>query len=263
MIHEVEEVGVVAEGGLNVIVPEIEAEASYGIGIDDDGGGMEAPIKGVKLGDERVGEEEVVMYESAIGISFALGDTPTQGLGGTGQDFGLAGAVLDFDLGGGRTITEAPGVDDGKEAVADLALGGGGELDGDDFAGEGFVEQSPETFTHAGGVHDNVEGVPGFGEGFELTKDGEVVLAGPFNPVKDAVGGVIEGGDGGGVNLGNGKGCGITGGIGEAGGRVGHDGFVLTSEVNEESDPPVVLPRLIGPPPTPPKISDFRGSFKR
>ena len=97
-----------------------------------------------------------------------------------------------------------------EEAVADVAFDGGGEFDGDDFAGEGFVEQCPETFADAGGVDDDVAGVPGFGEVFELTEDGEVVLPGPFDPVDDAVGRVVEGFDGGGVDLGDGEGGGIT-----------------------------------------------------
>ena len=52
--------------------------------------------------------------------------------------------------------------------------------------------------------------------------------------MEDAVGGVVEGGDGGGVDLSDGEGGGITGGIGEAGGGISHDGLILTGEVEEE-----------------------------
>ena len=127
-----------------------------------------------------------------------------------------------------------PCIDHSEEAIADVAFDDGGEFDGDDFAGEGFVEQGPETFADAGGVDDEVAGTPAFGEGFELTEDGEVVLTGPFDPVDDAVGGVIEGFDGGGVDLSDGEGGGVTGGVGEFGGGVGHDGLVLAGEVEEE-----------------------------
>ena len=125
-------------------------------------------------------------------------------------------------------------INHGEEAVADVGFDGGGEFDGDDLAGEGFVEQGPETFANAGGIDDDVAGKPIFGEVFELPEDGEVVLPGPFKAVDDAVGWVVEGFDGGGVDLSDGEGGGVTRGVGEFGGGVGHDGFVLPGEVEEE-----------------------------
>jgi len=137
-----------------------------------------------------------------------------------------------------RPHFKSPCVDHGKEAITDLAFHGSGELDGDDLAGKGFVEQSPESFAHAGGIYDEIPRLPLFGKVFELTKDGEVILTRPGEAVDDAVGGVLEGFNGGQVDLGDGEGGGVTGRVGEAVGGISHYGFVLTGEVEEESDPP-------------------------
>lgn len=84
-VDEVEEVGVI-----DILF--------IGFAIDDEGGGGEAPIEVIELGDESVGEDEIVVDECALRVAGADGDTPAQGLAGTGQDLGLAGSVLGFDF---------------------------------------------------------------------------------------------------------------------------------------------------------------------
>ena len=87
VVDEVEEVGVIQAG--------VE-----GVTVDNEGGRRDAPIEVVKLGDEGVGEDEVVVDEGTFGVAGAFRDTPTQGFVGTWQDFGLTGSVLGFDLWG-------------------------------------------------------------------------------------------------------------------------------------------------------------------
>jgi hypothetical protein len=103
-----------------------------------------------------------------------------------------------------RTITEATGIDDGEELPAKLGLNLPVELDGDDTMGEGFIQQGPKTLANTGGIHDDIFRAPTPGKGFQLTKEGEMVAAGPLPTVKDAVGGGLEGGEGGQVDGSNG-----------------------------------------------------------
>ena len=91
MVNEVEQVGI---GKVRI----------HGVTVNDEGGGGEAPIKFVKLGDEGVGEDVIIVDEGTFGITGSLGDSPTEGFAGTGQDFGLASSVLGFDLFGDNGI---------------------------------------------------------------------------------------------------------------------------------------------------------------
>jgi len=48
------------------------------------------PFQAVKLDDEGIGEEIIIMDELAIRAAGTLGDTPAEGLGGAGEDLDLA-----------------------------------------------------------------------------------------------------------------------------------------------------------------------------
>ncbi len=191
----------------------------------------------VELGGEGVGEDVVVVDEFAIGAAGAVGDAPAEGSLGAGEDFGDAVGVLEVDGAGVAVVTEAPGIDDGDEAPADLAFFLLAEFDGDDAAGEGAVEHGVEALANAGGVDDEVAGVPGFGEAFDLAEDGEVVDAGPGMAGDDVVGGALEGFEGGEVDGEDGEGGGVAAGIAEAGAGVVEGvepGFVHTGDIEEE-----------------------------
>ena len=180
----------------------------------DEGGGGEAPIEVVEAGGEGVSHDVIVVDEATFFVAGTFGDSPAEGLAGTGEDLGLTGAVLGFDLRVGMEVGDASGVDHGEEAVAHFAFDGGGEFDGDDPPGKGLVEQRPKSFADAGGVDDDVAGGPVFRQGFEVGKDGEVVVPEPGMAVDDAVRGEVEEGDGGEVDGDDGEGGGIAGGVG-------------------------------------------------
>jgi len=52
---------------------------------------------------------------------------------------------------------------------------------------EGFVQQSPKTLADTGGINDDILRAPTFNKGFQLTKEGEVVAAGPLPAMDDTV----------------------------------------------------------------------------
>ena len=112
-------------------------------------------------------------------------------------------------------VTEAAGLDDGEEAPADLGFFLLGELDRDDTGGEGTIQQGPEAFADAGGIDDDVLGMPGFGKALELAEDGQMVFADPTVTGNDMIGGMAEGFEGGEVDLDDGEGGGITAGVAE------------------------------------------------
>ena len=154
------------------------------------------------------------MDEPAIGSTGAFGDTPAESLLGAGKNLTDAAAVQEADFVGMDMVTEATGLDDGDETPANLGFLLLGELDRDDTGREGTVEQRPETFADAGGVDDDVLGVPGFGQTLELAEDGQVVFAKPTMAGDDMVGGMAEVGEGGEVDADNGEGGGIAAGVG-------------------------------------------------
>ena len=128
------------------------------------------PFELVEPGDERIGQDEVVVDEFAIRATRAIRDTPTQVFLGAGQDLADATAVLQADLIGMDMVTEAAGLDDGEEAPANLGLFLLGELDRDDTRREGTIQKGPQPFAHAGGIDDDVLRVPGFGQALSLPK---------------------------------------------------------------------------------------------
>ena len=74
----------------------------------------------------------------------------------------------------------------------------------------------------------------------DLTKDGEVILAGPGVTGEDTVGGMVELGEGREVDGDDGEGGGVTPGVaeavaGEGGGEAG-PGFVHAGDVDEKSN---------------------------
>ncbi len=155
------------------------------------------PLLAVEDGGEGIGEDVVVVDEFAIRTAGAVGDTPTEGLGRTGEDLADAVAVLYANFVRGIGIIETPGFDDGKELPADLGFFLGGEFDRDDTGGEGTVEQRPEPFADTGGIDDDVLGRPLGCQILDLTEDRQVILPGPGVTGKDAVGRVTELGEGG------------------------------------------------------------------
>ncbi len=175
-------------------VPEVAIHILKRVtGIDDEGRGGKVPFELVEFGDEGIGEDEVVVDEFAIRATGAIGDAPAEGLERAGEDLADAAAVLEADFVGMDMVTEAAGLDDGEEAPADLGFFRLGELDRDDTGREGTVEQGPEAFADAGGIDDDVLGMPGFGQAFEFAEDGEVVFADPTVAGDDMIGGVAEG----------------------------------------------------------------------
>ncbi len=216
-------------------------------GIDDEGRGGEVPFERVEFGGEGIGEDEVVVDELTIRATRAIGDAPTESLGRTGEDLRDAFAVLKADFIGVAMVTETAGLDDGEETPAKLGFFRLGEFDRDDTGREGTVEQGPEAFADAGGIDDDVLGLPGFGEAFELAKDGQVVFADPTVTGDDMVGGMAEVSKGGEVDPDDGEGGGIAAGIAEAevGGMEGGEvGLVHAGDVEEEGN------RTPGPSPT-------------
>ncbi len=199
---------------------------------------MDVPFELIELGGEGIGEDEVVVDEFTIGATRAIRDAPAEGLLRAGQDLTNAMAILEVDFIGMGMVAEAPGLDDGEETPADLGFFLLGKLDRDDAFRKGTVEQRPEAFANAGGVHDDVLRTPGRGEGFELAKDGQVVFADPTVAFEDMVGGTPEGLEGGEINGDDGEGGGIAPGVAEAevGGVEGVEaGFVHAGNVDEES----------------------------
>ncbi len=130
---------------------------------DDEGSGGQVPFKPVEFGSEGISQDEVVVDEFAIRAARAVGNTPAEGLGGTGEDLADATAVLETDLVGMDMVTEATGLNDGNEAPAKLGFFLLGEFDRDNPGREGMIEQRPETFADAGGIDDDVLRMPGFG----------------------------------------------------------------------------------------------------
>ena len=133
-------------------------------GADDEGGRGDGPSEAIEDGGERVGDGDVVVDEEAVGVAAAIGDAPAHGLARADEDLGFAGGVLAVGLGGGRTIAEAAGVDDGEEAVAQLALDRLRELDRDDARGKLAVEHGPKALADTSRVDDDVLRPPGLGE---------------------------------------------------------------------------------------------------
>jgi len=213
-----------------------------GIGrrLNDNGGGGKVPFEYIQFGDQGIGENEIIVEEFAIRATRAIRDTPAQGLERAGQDRADAAGILQVDFVSMDMVPEAAGLDDGEEAPADLRFFLLRELDRDNAGGEGAVEHGPEAFAHAGGVDDDVLGMPGAGKGFEFTEDAEVVLADPTVAGDDMIGGALEGGESGEVDLEDGEGGGIAPGVAEA--EVGgmervEAGFVHAGDVEEEPHP--------------------------
>ena len=223
-----------------VRVTEVVIHILQGImrGLEDNRGGGKVPFECVQPGNEGVGENEIIMEEFAIRATRAIGYTPAHGLERAGQDLTDAAGVLQADCVGVDMVTEAASLDDGKEAPADLGLFRLGELDRDDPGWEGPVEHGPEAFADTGGVDDDVLGMPGTGEGFEFTEDAEVVFADPTVTGDDMIGGALEGGEGGEIDLNDGEGGGVATGVAEA--EVGgmervEAGFVHAGDVQQKS----------------------------
>lgn len=205
---------------LEIIFMRATEEAIHiieGIGrrLDDEGGEGETPIEGIQFCNQGIGEKEIIVDEFAIRATRAIGDTPAHGLERARQDLTSAAAVLQMHFIGVNMITEAAGLDDGEEAPTELGFFGLGEFDRNDTRRESTVEYGPETFAHASGVDDEVLGMPGLGESLDLTKDAEVVFTDPTVAGDDMIGGTLERGEGGKVNLDNSESGGITAGITE------------------------------------------------
>ena len=90
--------------------------------LDDDGWERETPFELIQLGDEGIGEEEIVVDEFAIRATGAIRDAPAEGLERAGQDLADATGVLQADFVGMDMVTEAAGLDDGEEAPANLGF---------------------------------------------------------------------------------------------------------------------------------------------
>ena len=206
--------------------------------LNDDGGEGEAPIELIELRNEGVGEQKVIVDELAIRATGPIRYAPAEGLERAGQDLTDAMGVLEADFIGVDMVTEAASLDDGDKAPAKLGFFGLGEFDRDDTSRKEAVEHGPEAFAHTGGVNDDVLGMPGFGEDFDLSTDGKVVFADPTVAGDDMVGGALERGEGGEVDLNDGEGGGITAGVAET--EVGgmeriEAGFVHAGDIEEES----------------------------
>ncbi len=217
---------------------------------DDESRGGKVPFELVKLGDEGIGEDEVVVDKLTIRATRAIGDAPADGFEGAGENLGNAMAVLEADFVGMAMIAEATGLDDGEKAPTDLGFFGLGEFDRNEAGRKGTVEQGPEAFTDAGGIDNDMLGVPGLGQALEFAKNGQVVLANPTMTGDDMVGGMVEDWEGGEVDPDNGEGGGIAAGIAKTGGRNAGEtpacALVHAGDVEEEGvpypDPPQILP---------------------
>ena len=204
----------------------------------DDGGckGI-VPFELIQFGGEGVGQDEIIVDELAIRSTGAIRDAPPKGFHGAGQDLADAAAVLQADFVGMDMITEAAGLDDGEEAPTDLGFFLLGEFDRDDTGREGAIQHGPEAFADAGGIDNDVLGMPGLGQSFEFAKDAEVVFADPTVAGNDMISGTLEGSEAGEIDLDDGEGGGITPRVAEAkiGGMEGIEaGFVHAGDVKEE-----------------------------
>ncbi len=203
----------------------------------------------IEFGNKGIGEDEIVMDELAIRTTRAIGDTPTEGLERAGEDLVNAMAVLETDFVGMDMVTEATSLDDGEETPTDIGFFRLGELDRGDAGREGTVQESPEAFADAGGIDEDVLGMPGFGQALELAEDGKMVLANPTVAGDDMIGGMTKKFKSGEVDLDDGEGSGIAAGIAEAEvrGMEGVEaGFVHAGDVEEEGAGP--HPSLTPPP---------------
>jgi hypothetical protein len=97
---------------------------------DNGDAGADVPLQTVKDGSEGIGEDVVVVDESAIGTAGSIGDTPAEGLGRTGKDLTDAMAVLEADFVGGGWVMEAPGFYNGEELPTNLGFFLGGKFNG-------------------------------------------------------------------------------------------------------------------------------------
>ena len=200
------------------------------------------PGKCIKLCDEGIGEEVIVVDELRHrGHGQPSGTPQRRVLPGPGRISLRQWAYWRRTASAGRESRKRPVSMMARKRQPISLFSWLGELDRDDTGRKGFVEQRPEAFAHTGGIDDDVVGLPGFDEALELTEDGEVVETHPLPTVDDAVGGGMEGCEGGEVDGDDGEGGGVTGGILEGGIVVigeggGHGGFVLTGDVEEEGD---------------------------
>ena len=196
------------------------------------------PFELVELGDEGIGEDEVVVNELTIRATRAIRDAPADGFEGAGENLGNAMAVLEADFVGMAIIAEATGLDDGEKAPTDLGFFGLGEFDRNEAGRKGTVEQGPEAFTDAGGIDYDMLGMPGLGKAFKLAKNGQVIFTDPTVTGDDMVGGMVEDWEGGEVDPNNGEGGGIAAGIAKAGGRNAREtpacALVHAGDVEEE-----------------------------
>jgi hypothetical protein len=152
---------------------------------------VDIPFETVEDGGEGISEDEVVVDELAIGAAGSVGNAPAEGFGGAGEYLANAFAVLEADFIGMNMVAESPGLNDGEEAPAKLGFTLLGEFDRDDACREGTIHQRPKALTHAGGVHDDVLGIPGLGEVFEFSEDRKVVLTDPTMTGDNMVGGAL------------------------------------------------------------------------
>ena len=173
------------------LIVVVHGEEGVG-GLDDDGVGVEDPVEAVEDGGEGVGDGDVVVDKQAVLVAAAVGHAPAHDLGRTGEDLGLTGGILPVGLSAGDAIPEASGVDDGEEAIAQLALDGLREFYRDDTRRKGFVEHGPQSFADAGGVDDDVLRYPQFGKGLYFAEDGDVILTRPLLEVNGTVGGGLH-----------------------------------------------------------------------
>ena len=184
--------------------------------VNDEGLEGKIPFEIIQPSGEGVGENEIIVNEFAIWATSDIGDAPAESFHGAGEDLADAAGVLQADCIGVNVITEAAGLNDGKEAPANLGFFLLAEFYRDDPGWEGPVEHGPETFAHAGGVDDDVLGMPGFGEGLDFATDGKVVFADPTVAGDNVIGRALERGKAGEVDLDDGKGGGVTAGVAKA-----------------------------------------------
>ena len=72
--------------------------------MDDMRFSIKRPIKTIHFCNKSICQEKIIVDELAICASCSLGDTPTEGLAGAGEDLGLAGGILSMNLISARII---------------------------------------------------------------------------------------------------------------------------------------------------------------
>jgi hypothetical protein len=169
------------------------------------------------------GAEDPIVVEGGVGEGGgdAGGDAPGEGLIRT-ENVGYGRELApEIEVGliciRGGVVLKAAGFDEGKEGPAEVGFGASGEDEGDDETfgrGPDLGEEAGETGAEAGGIDDEVAGIPLVAQAAEEGVEIGVGDALPADAGDDAVEGEQRGRGGGGDDVDEGEGSEVVGELG-------------------------------------------------